>query len=169
MKKSPLIIVLLISILCFKINAIAQIIVPINPIVMTRVDTFGPGIPGNAPVALTVTLKKSTGFLTQTQSRTFAANANQTVNFTNFIGLNGIKFSVSLGGLSSQGIYYLPTALNETTVIPATDCGMMNIAGQYGYSVSITNTGPSQYVVRPVKLFCHLCIPCNPPTLTKSK
>lgn len=169
MKKSSLIIPLFIILFCVQISAVAQVIAPVNPIVMTRVDTFGPGIPGNAPVALTVTLKKSMGFLTQTQSRTFAANANQTVNFTNFIGLNGIKFSVSLGGLSSQGIYYLPTALNETTVIPATDCGMMNIAGQYGYSVSITNTGPSQYIVRPVKLICHLCIPCNPPTLTKSK
>ena len=162
MKKLFFIIPLFISTFCIKINADAQVVTPIPPIVVTRLDPFPPGVPGNAPVPLTVTLKKMLGPFVQSQSKTFNFN-NQTQNFTLSAALSGsIQFNVSIDGLSNQDTYYLPTVVNQETLIPASDCGMKSISKQYGYSVSIKCTGPGQYVVSPTKFLCFKCVPCDP-------
>lgn len=162
MKKLLIIIPLFISVLCIKTNANAQITVPVPPIVVTRVDPFPPGAAGNAPVPLTVILKKPLGPFMQSQSRTFTFD-NQIQNFTNVAPVSGsIRFNVSIDGLANHDTYYLPTVVNQVTLIPASDCGMKSISKQYGYSVSIKCVGPGQYIVSPTKFLCFNCVPCDP-------
>jgi hypothetical protein len=144
--------------LVFNHNAQAQQ----SAIKVTRTEQFLTPTPGAAPVNLTLTFKKLTGLFTVNESKTFTYNNTTIQNYTaTFPATSSIKFSVTMDSQTSTGTYFLPTTLNASVTIPADDCGMKHIAGQYGYGVTVKCVGTDQYIVTPVRYECLNCQPCG--------
>ncbi|XZF13743.1 hypothetical protein ACTHGU_18335 [Chitinophagaceae bacterium MMS25-I14] len=134
-------------------NAQAQIAQPLPPIVVTRDDAPNNSGPGSTTATLSLTLKKPLGGIYNVVE-TKAINKYQTVNYTSVNpASSNMTFSVTIDGQTSQNTYAVPTTVNYTTTILATDPGMTNTAGGYGYSVTLKCTGTNQYTVSAVKLF----------------